>query len=102
MYACTLVYRYTSYFSFHDSFLVFYILLHMPLIICRRMFSLFFGFAFSPPSFMFGGAGTLAGGIRPILSEFWQYVPTSGVWVPLNALPVNNALAPPVGRYGTQ
>ena len=52
-------------------------------------------------SFMFGGAGTLVGGIRPIFSEFWQYVPTTGVWVPLNALPVINALAPPVGRYGS-
>jgi hypothetical protein len=51
------------------------------------------------PSFMFGGAGALTGGIRPILSEFWQYVPTTGVWVSLNALPVVNALAPPVGRY---
>jgi hypothetical protein len=51
-----------------------------------------------PCSFMFGGAGKLNGGIRPILSEFWQYIPTTGVWALLTSVPVVNSLAAPVGR----
>jgi hypothetical protein len=47
---------------------------------------------------MFGGAGKLNGGIRPILSEFWEYIPTTGVWALLTSVPVVNALAAPVGR----